>query len=606
MIGYLLDDKLKDKLNDAGKNYWDVYIEEILNQLGVSACKLSVNDIERGDCLTDIRTLIIGAEVGKYISPEGIDKISSWVRCGGGIIGFGLKDSWEGLCGIRIESIRKQEDDYSISGYFEWQPHWLTKEIHPLVFMEQRRVMVSDILVGRIVEGEEVAKLCSADGKVVDNPVIVYRGVGDGWVCWFGFDVAKTIWILHQGRPVWGYTEDGDQPRTCELQILGQNSRKVMYADEIVLLLQNVISLNGHPFIYQIPPDGDGLVPDALFYWGGDEYRGPTERSIQASDWMRSRGLGYHINIESEHHPMSIEEAKHIWSNGHELSAYYTLDVPDGKGGYKLGDGLLSEELFIRQSDRFLERFGYRPITSVNHCLRWKGWVEPAKYIERAGGKADNSFAPYYAHRPNPWGNAAFFGSGFGTVFPFFFYDDYNGGNRRINVIEEPIVCYELGHRGTVRGTATDDKIVAVEELHLAVDLAIKYHWVMNMFYHPNSISSRATTRFAIDEILKHIQFRRANVIHMGNDGVVKWWFKRAESELEELDSKDSLVHIKYKCKYSKGMIIRIPIREKVETGRVEVSVNDKKENIGLRYEYGGNWAFVVVPFGEGEVKIKF
>ena len=61
----------------------------------------------------------------------------------------------------------------------------------------------------------------------------------------------------------------------------------------------------GVPFIYQIPPAEDGSIPDALFYWGGDEYRGPVEDSLFASDWMKAQGLPYHINIESDQHPMT-------------------------------------------------------------------------------------------------------------------------------------------------------------------------------------------------------------------------------------------------------------------------------------------------------------
>ncbi len=367
MLAYVFDEQLKEELNNNKENYWDVYIREINEQLGLQALTLSCSKLENKENLDKVRTLIVGRQSGANLSTQAKENLSDWVQKGGMLIGFAL-EGLDDLFGIKINSVVKEADAFSITGYFEWQPHWLAKDIHPLLFLEQRRVIASDILEAKTVnsETETVAKLCGNDGKTVDMSVITFRKAGKGIACWFAFDVAKTIWILHQGRPVWKYKEDGNQPRTCELQILGQNLRKVFYADEILFVLQNMIAQNGQLFIYQIPPDGD-KIPEALFYWGGDEYRGPAEYSINASDWMKEKGLPFHINIESEHHPMTKEQAEHIWNNGHELSVYYTLDVPDGTGGYKLGDGIMSEELFTKQNDKFLERFGYRPITSVNH-----------------------------------------------------------------------------------------------------------------------------------------------------------------------------------------------------------------------------------------------
>ena len=51
MIGYICDEILKKKLNKNNQNYWDVYIREINDQLGLSAVPLSIKELENNNDL---------------------------------------------------------------------------------------------------------------------------------------------------------------------------------------------------------------------------------------------------------------------------------------------------------------------------------------------------------------------------------------------------------------------------------------------------------------------------------------------------------------------------------------------------------------------------
>jgi hypothetical protein len=59
-----------------------------------------------------------------------------------------------------------------------------------------------------------------------------------------------------------------------------------------------------------------------VLYYSSDEYTGPADLSVKASDFIASRGLPYHINIAAHLHPMTSEQFAHIRRNGHEVSTY--------------------------------------------------------------------------------------------------------------------------------------------------------------------------------------------------------------------------------------------------------------------------------------------
>lgn len=611
MLGYVLDEALREKLNNSGKNYWDVYIEEIIGLLGVQGKRLSLSDIERG-INGNIDVLIIGKQSGQDLTDSSSKAIAEWTKAGGVLIGFGLESLGDVFGFQNTSTCTQKPDDYSIAGYFDFWKHSLTDGIHPLIFLEQKLPIISDIELIEKQEVDIIAGLYDTKHNALKHPAITWRAYGKGFAGYFAFDLAKTVWLLHQGRPRNDIAERRRCPRANEMRIVGPDTMKTPCADEMVLVLQNMIAQSNktQAFIYQIPPE-NGDIPDALFYWGGDEYQGPVELSLRASDWMKEKGLPYHINIESENHPMTKDEFEHIRGNGHEVSAYYRLYEDDSYD--------MKEDTYVKQGELFYERFGVRPTVTVNYLLRWKGWAEPARWMLKAGGRADNSFSSNAAPLANhpmgnegmhPLANSSYFGFGFGTSYPFYFYDDYSKNNERINFMEQPIICYEIGHYSMIPCSYEDyqqdpdEPSHNLEDVHLPIDMAIKYHMVMNFFIHPTNIAARRSGREAVEEILRYCEYKKALVSHMGNNAVAQWWDARYESKVEKISESSDSVILQCQCDYPAGIIIKMPVKKDVKLKNV--LCDGKPIEYKRKLEFGGNWAYWIVPTGSHKIEIKF
>jgi hypothetical protein len=590
MFACTVDENLKNELNKNSKNYWDVYIQEISELLGVRGKVLSLKDLEQPETLKEITTLVIGRQTGTRLTAQAKNNLEEWVGTGGFLLGFGLK-GMDKVFGIRsVSEFRQTPDDYAIAGYFDLRPHTITHEIHPFLFIEQKLLILSDIEIVDINGGTELARLYEINGQETTHPAIVWNAFGRGFTGYFAFDVCKTVWLLHQGKPTSHLPENRFHPRPPDMMVIGENSTKIPYADEICFILQNMIAQASQPFIYQLPPQNEKMA-DALLYWGGDEYTGPVELSLKSSDWMREQGLPYHINIQ-ENHPITPDEFRHITAdNGHEISLFYhTLE----SNGFKM-----TEAMYLKQSEDFEKKVGYRPGATVNSVTRWNHWAGAAKWMLKAGGKADNSFGSGKFQLEHPMANGPVFGFAFGTPFPFYFYDDFKGENQKIEFMEQPIVCYEIGHRGSLLDHETD----VSREVHFPLEMAIKYHMTLNMFYHPAYIARYPLCRKAILEILKYISDGGANVVHMGNDALAEWWEKRSQSTVENTRTENDTLVFDCDCRYKGGLVVKfLLLRSFLEAaidGRWPVPYE-------IRKEFAGNWLFILVPEGKHQLRIKW
>ncbi len=589
MLGYVVDETIRQQINQKDQNYWDAYLQEINGLLGASGNPVSLKDLENPDVIGKLNVLIIGWQSGEKISDNALRILDQWVSQGGILIGFGLQ-GLDHVFGIKTTSqLRQTPDDYTILAHCDVRDHALTRELHDMNFLEQKLLILSDVRLVDLDGAFELSRLFETTGRTINRPAISWHACGKGFAGYFAFDVAKTVWLLHQGRPLVGDAIKGNRyPRGADLSVVATNSRKVAYADELCFLIQNMIAQAPLPFIYQIPPEGD-QIPDAILYYGGDEYAGPVEQSLRASDWMKQKGLGYHINT-LHNHPMTEAEKKHILDNGHELSLYYGLHDED--------DFTMKEEYYSELYDAYVKKFGIRPMTTVNKWLRWIGWSEPAKWMLKAGGKADNSFHSLPGAFEHPFANTSYFGFGCGTGYPFYFYDDYRGQNQKIEFMEQPIACYEVGHRGSIR----DYETRAEFDVHLPVELAIKHHMVMNMFYHPAYIAYFPNCRRAIEEILRYIKDRGAKVLHWGNDAVTTWWLARSRSSVQNVNQDANTLTFDTACDYPNGMIVKLLLKKRM----FRVAWGNFPATCQIKKEFAGDWLYIVVPAGKHRFTIVF
>lgn len=602
MIGYIKNEKLMQSAHKEGKDFWEVYLEEILYEMGATFEAVSVDALEDPGQLHFYSALLIGAQTGSSLTEAAKMALRNWVAEGGLLIGFMTK-GLDPVFGIDTISDIKEKDTYKISAYYELLPHELTRNIHPHLFLDQKLVILSDSTVVACSSAQPLAYLYDDEQENIVGPAITWNHFGKGCAAYFAFDPAKTVWILHQGRPLYDVKQTQVAPRSQEGYVLGNNSYKIPYADILVYVLMNMLSTRVMPFIYTLPPH-NGKVPDASIIWGGDEYFGPTHLSLYASDFMRTHGLPYHINIESENHPITLEEFNHIVNeNGHEISLYILLDENDH----------ISPKRIREQSGMLMKRFGIKPGCCLFNVVRWYGWAEPARWLAEAGGTAIHSKLPGNKMISHPCANSTAFGYAAGTANPFHYYDNAENNNEFIPCIEIPAVGYELGHNGStgVRVEVSDDGTehlglesldlargddisINYDDVHLPIDMAVKYHTLSHFFYHPLYITEYPKCRDAIREILRYIDYLGVDIYHMANNQAANWWNERRKARAVCVNSDSEGCMFQVECSGTFGMIIKFPVKRAVKN----VNCDGKETAYRIIQDFGKDWLHIVVPSG--------
>jgi len=596
-IAYLYDKLHKERLNKQGENFWFEYIKEVFCQMGVWGKEIAPGVLKDEEKMDELKALFINDTNVEHYGIDVVKNIDDWIAKGGILIGFKTK-GLDNIFGNIYQSEIKQVDDFTISGYFSFKKHKLTEGIHSFVCPSQKLLIFSDIRAVTTNQSKEIAKLYVEKDAEAFASAITINNYGKGFAVYFSFDVARTFWVLHQGRPVYK-NPDNIWLRTSQKSVIEDNSSKVGYTDEILFLLQNIIALTKYPFVYQIPPK-DGKIPAALFHWGGDDEGDNSGIQIKASNWMKEKELPYHINVmevANKKIPLTKEDAAEIIKNGHEISCHYNFTIYDGKQKKRDGSSLLKATEFEvkRQSKLFEDKFGLKPLAGATHCLIWYGGCEPAKWMAEVGGIANNGYIS-----SGPAFNGSNLSFGFGTSYPYYFYDDAKNKNKRINFMEIPITAYELGHKASSGG---DKMEIDSAEVYMAVDIASYYHLVFNMFYHPYYIYNESGARKAIEGFLDYINRKGITVVHMGTNAVAKWWNERAKSKISNITYYKHTLSFDASCSYKEGMIIKIP----VDDGKVvSLRIDNQDSKFEEKREFGYKWLYFICPYGSHKIKLNF
>jgi len=553
----------------------------MLDQLGASAEAVELHKLTHS--LSSLGVLIIGDSRSADLS-EHASFLSTWVERGGVLIGF-APEGLDPIFGNSYHSTTPEPDSpFHATALMRLQKQPLTTgvlmprfadAVIPL-FGPVRKVVAHDSL--------SLATLLNVRGAEAPFPAITTRTVGQGQAHYFAFDVAQTMWLLHKGRPIEGDSDLDGYLRLSDAVVVGNLPLDIPYADMLLFLLQNMLHRAGVPMIHQVPPR-QGDVCDFLIFFGGDDEGASEGIQVAASDFMKERGLPYHINIMPRADGtfgLSVAEHRHLLANGHEPSLHYNFI--DGFNH----PSPFSREDVLRQWDWYVRTFQHRPIATVNHWCRWCGWHEPAQWMSEAGGRADNSRIGVTSPPLNPVNHIGF---AFGTAFPNYFYEDWQGENRKIDFLNEPIACYEVGYLGE----ATD-----FPNLHNALDLAAQFHYTMNFFYHPIYIARYPACRKAIDEILRYVGDRNLRVAFTGPDGLWEWWDARSRSAISHLDNQGNKTRFVAQCAYPEGMVVKVP----TNMPRAQVVVDGKEAPFRCEEHFGFLYALVVCPHGEHEVVV--
>ncbi|HEY8951282.1 MAG TPA: hypothetical protein VIP78_01800 [Candidatus Dormibacteraeota bacterium] len=355
--------------------------------MGLTIALVSLRDLERLDLLERFSTIVVGSVPVGSIPADAAANLRRWTSDGGTLIGSATADL-DDLFGVRHQQNWAQPaGPFSIAATFELVAHPLTTDARSRLPVRQALLALSPIRGVLSNLATALARLFAFDGTATAQAAITDRRGGQGHAVYFAFDLAQTIWALHKGKPIERDIDGDGYYRTCDLIAIGSHSPDVQYADELLWLVQNVLARTGQPLIHQLPPH-HGQIPDLLCYWGGDDEAATNGLQRAASDFLRSRGLPYHINAMAVdgRFGLSPSDAAAIQANGHELSLHYNFhDGVDHPYAF-------SESDVVVQTDAFRRTFGLDPICTVNHFVHWTGWHEPATWFSRAGVRADNSF----------------------------------------------------------------------------------------------------------------------------------------------------------------------------------------------------------------------
>lgn len=327
-VGWVYDRPAHRADNRTGRNCWGVYWREILEELGLEADELSPATLGDPGRLSRYDTIILEGSLAGELTERHRASLAKWVDGGGTLIASaveGLND----LSGNRaIGRLPQPEGEFSCAATFELRPHPLTREIHSPLQPNQRLLAFSGVRLIQPESSVELARLYDPSGRDTACAAVTERRIGKGRIFSFAFSVAQTMWVLHQGRPV-DRDYDGDKYlRRSDAIVIRPHSIEVGYADELLFLLQNLVATQPHPFVHQLPPTAEGEIPDALFHWGGDDEGDRTGVALRASNWMKERGLPYHVNAmpwPGGKFGLSAEDARQIRENGHEVSIHFNF-----------------------------------------------------------------------------------------------------------------------------------------------------------------------------------------------------------------------------------------------------------------------------------------
>lgn len=576
-IGYLYDRNLHEKANRNGLNYWSIYTAELLDWLGAPFRAVEPADLKKDETLAQLSVLFLPRDADASLGGDA-GELERWVRSGGVLIGF-MPGGMEALFGVTPRGVMTQGGDaFAVNTTFDWAPCALTRGIKTPLAPRDPLLIVSDRTLLSIPRDGGATVL----GSSSEGPAVVYRRLGRGATLYFAFDPAQTAWAIHQGRPVDDdYDRDGWPFRSTDGAVTGHRHVKTLQVDEMLFLLERILCRRGICSLDRLPPR-DGSPSDALFFWGGDDEGRSDGIQIGASEFMKSRGLPYHINVmpTKDSFGLSQEDARKVLANGHELSVH-----PDFVNGWDKRD--YSREDILRQCDLFSKRFRVRPLAYAAHCFRWCGWADTPRWLSELGMIAENNRigVPTLPGVPNPCDQV---GLMWGTTFPFHYWDDHAHGNHRIEFLSLPIHLYEVGYQEDANDFTS---------LHAHLELSLKFRLTSSIFFHPLFLTL-SRPRKAVDEILRLMKRRKANASHMGCDELARWWLDRSDSRLEVEKREDCMIaRVRTEC--GKGVTLRIPAVMRV---RPRVKVNGR--TAGLFAGKGIAEGFHMLPLGAGEHEI--
>ena len=548
---YVIDQRKKASYNVDNKNFADAYFPEIFDSLGIRAEKL-LPDFSAAE-LKNIKCLYAGN--CNLSSQE--RTLTEFVKNGGCLILFAT-EGLAALCGNYEKELLPQDIDiFAVRGYLNGSDFFSRAD------KEIKLPVVSNIKVITPACDAEILAEIEADGRIV--PGITRRSVGKGFVYYFAFSLPQTVWYIRQGKPVTGDFDGDAMWRTLDGIVACRDA--VPFTDIYQSMLTDIMEKTYHqPYLFELPVIEEN-IPDYIMFIPGDD-EGASDVQIPAAEEMHKRGLPYHINIMPNEAKDGFNIPRDMITKLRELGTEPSLHY----------DFLTKNEKPFQQEDIYHQAllyrgyFGEAPCVICNHCLMFAGWAEHARWSSECGimGGTDKPNGPI-----NPINS---YGCAFGTLLPYFVYDDAAHDNQKINYVEIPWALYEPR---IYPETEEENKAL----IRLAIYTAKKSGTPLSVFIHPIYLSQWDTeaTLKALDYIVEYTKSDNKEVITV--DDFCRWWFDRSAIALLPLSE----------TKYAANSVR--PFAVKLDTS-VGLQVDGDEIKPETREISGKKWNLFKIPAG--------
>lgn len=440
-----------------GEDVFAPYVGEILAHGGIPHRNLDRDDLLNG--LGRCTSLIIAEQTA--LAGDEIEAIEESVRRGGSVIALGGTSGLDDLLGVSLAGSMEE-------GYVEFIDSG--EQLIPLhVFGGEG---------GTATTATAIARWLDVQGEHTSHVAVSQRSVEAGEAWFVGPDIARSVVMIQQGRPVF---EDGvpAPDGTADLR------DSILKADDGVVLdwVMDRSTVGGEP-LYLEPiadllkelllglvvraADRAGVMIPLLWYWPGDlnavgvlSHDSDGNSADQAWTLLSQvESLGIDTTWCFMRYPetIPIEVFSALGDAECEIALHYDARTPDNP------ETTWSEDRFMSQLAWLEATTGITVVTNKNHYTRWEGWVEFYRWCERAGLQADQSKGP------SKRGNVGFL---YGTAHPYFPIDDAEHGNRLIDVLAINLLSQDLVHT------------CPYEFGPALIDRALEHHGVAHFLFHP-------------------------------------------------------------------------------------------------------------------------
>lgn len=451
---------------------YDAYLEEILLTEGYNCYEKRT--VQGGDEINDMDRfplVFISSGAAQYLDPQ---VVAEYVAGGGRVVMFKPPREWAPLFGLERPSELYCTARNAYIGVNSDHP-WMQQFSHVDLQCHGEAHFYA------CTDAEPIAFMAGQRGQRSAFSAVAVHRAGSGAAAFFGYDLAETIVLFHQGRPEHSSTgadpdanRDGkfapddffEGMRDFHLRHVPQAD---VHQDILVRLLQGLMAdAVPLPRLWHFP----AAAPALLFVDGDGD-----SMTWEDLDWVVENteefGARYTLYLMTEQiETFDPERIAALRARGHEFGVHPWVGVqPDldtwGKG---LADIITA----------FTDKFGYRPTSTRAHSVIFPGWDENPKLLADHGLRMETSFACGYRYQS---------GYANGSALPAKFI------SRDGQVLD----CYEQSTVQTEDGSAShkcllpplDEQQAFALARKLMHELAQRYHGVFHPYFHPRNLAGR-------------------------------------------------------------------------------------------------------------------